>query len=63
MRRDSDGTTVGTGHEQVEGTCNHAPLCGEGLMSKAAYVLAALKRDGWIEAWRRGSHRPMEKGS
>jgi hypothetical protein len=63
VRRDSDGTTVETGLEQVEGTCNQDTLCGEGLMPKAAQVLAALKRDGWIEARRRGSHRPMEKGS
>lgn len=32
-------------------------------MPKAARVLAALKRDGWIEVRRNGSHRRLEKGS
>ena len=31
-------------------------------MAKAARVLAALKRDGWIESRRRGSHRVLAKG-
>ena len=62
MRRDSDGTTVGAGHEQVEARCNRDTLCWEDLMPKAAQVLAALKRDGWSEVRRRGSHRQMEKG-
>ena len=31
-------------------------------MSKAAQVLAALKRDGWVEVRRKGSHRQMRKG-
>jgi predicted RNA binding protein YcfA (HicA-like mRNA interferase family) len=31
-------------------------------MAKAARVLAALKRDGWTEARRRGSHRVLLKG-
>ena len=30
-------------------------------MPKAARVLAALKRDGWIETRRRGSHRVLVK--
>lgn len=30
-------------------------------MPKAARVLAALKRDGWHEARRRGSHRVLVK--
>ncbi len=30
-------------------------------MAKAARVLAALKRDGWIEARRSGSHRVLIK--
>jgi predicted RNA binding protein YcfA (HicA-like mRNA interferase family) len=29
---------------------------------KATQVLAALKRDGWVETRRRGSHRRLEKG-
>jgi predicted RNA binding protein YcfA (HicA-like mRNA interferase family) len=32
-------------------------------MAKAARVLAALKRDGWIETRRSGSHRVLVKGS
>jgi predicted RNA binding protein YcfA (HicA-like mRNA interferase family) len=32
------------------------------LMAKAARVLAALKRDGWTEARRSGSHRVLTKG-
>ena len=32
------------------------------LMAKAARVLAALKRDGWIETRRSGSHRVLTKG-
>jgi len=28
---------------------------------KAARVLAALKRDGWLEVRRKGSHRTMRK--
>jgi predicted RNA binding protein YcfA (HicA-like mRNA interferase family) len=31
-------------------------------MAKAARVLAALKRDGWIETRRSGSHRMLTKG-
>ena len=31
-------------------------------MPKAAQVLAALKRDGWQEVRRRGSHRLLRKG-
>jgi predicted RNA binding protein YcfA (HicA-like mRNA interferase family) len=31
-------------------------------MPKAACVLAALKRDGWVEVQRKGSHRPGEGG-
>lgn len=30
-------------------------------MPKAARVLAALKRDGWVESRRRGSHRVLLK--
>jgi predicted RNA binding protein YcfA (HicA-like mRNA interferase family) len=30
-------------------------------MAKAARVLAALKRDGWIETRRSGSHRVLSK--
>jgi len=32
-------------------------------MPKAAQILAALKRDGWEETRRRGSHRTLKKGS
>jgi predicted RNA binding protein YcfA (HicA-like mRNA interferase family) len=32
-------------------------------MAKAARVLAGLKRDGWIEIRRSGSHRVLVKGS
>ena len=47
-----------------------APGCGrEGrvhyrgcVMPNAARVLAALKRDGWMETRRRGSHRVLVKG-
>jgi predicted RNA binding protein YcfA (HicA-like mRNA interferase family) len=31
-------------------------------MAKAARVLAALKRNGWIETRRSGSHRVLTKG-
>jgi predicted RNA binding protein YcfA (HicA-like mRNA interferase family) len=31
-------------------------------MAKAARILAALKRDGWIETRRSGSHRVLVKG-
>jgi predicted RNA binding protein YcfA (HicA-like mRNA interferase family) len=31
-------------------------------MAKAARILAALKRDGWVEARRSGSHRVLVKG-
>ena len=31
-------------------------------MPKAARVLAALKRDGWIEDRRAGSHRTLKRG-
>ena len=31
-------------------------------MAKAAHVLAALKRDGWMETRRSGSHRVLAKG-
>lgn len=30
-------------------------------MAKASRVLAALKRDGWVETRRRGSHRVLVK--
>ena len=30
-------------------------------MTKAKVVLAALKRDGWVEIRRSGSHRTLEK--
>lgn len=30
-------------------------------MAKASRVLAALKRDGWVEMCRRGSHRVLVK--
>jgi len=36
-------------------------MCGCAL-AKAAWVLAALKRDGWIETRRSGSHRVLVKG-
>jgi predicted RNA binding protein YcfA (HicA-like mRNA interferase family) len=36
------------------------PYCA--AMAKAARVLAALKRDGWIETRRSGSHRVLAKG-
>jgi predicted RNA binding protein YcfA (HicA-like mRNA interferase family) len=32
-------------------------------MPKAARVLAALKRDGWVEERRHGSHRILRKGT
>ena len=32
-------------------------------MAKAARVLAALKRDGWVETRRSGSHRVLAKGN
>ncbi len=32
-------------------------------MPKAARVLAALKRDGWVEVRRTGSHRRLQKGN
>lgn len=32
-------------------------------MPKAGKVLAALKRDGWIQVRQRGSHRQLVKGS
>jgi predicted RNA binding protein YcfA (HicA-like mRNA interferase family) len=32
-------------------------------MAKAARILAALKRDGWVETRRSGSHRVLAKGS
>ena len=32
-------------------------------MPKAARVLAALKRDGWAESRRSGSHRVLTKGT
>ena len=31
-------------------------------MPKAARVLAALKRDGWVQVRRKGSHRRLVKG-
>jgi predicted RNA binding protein YcfA (HicA-like mRNA interferase family) len=31
-------------------------------MAKAARILAALKRDGWIETRRSGSHRVLVRG-
>jgi HicA toxin of bacterial toxin-antitoxin, len=31
-------------------------------MAKAARILAALKRDGWTETRRSGSHRVLAKG-
>lgn len=37
-------------------------LYGAGGMAKAARVLAALKRDGWVETRRSGSHRVLVKG-
>ena len=36
-------------------------LYGPG-MAKAARILAALKRDGWVEIRRSGSHRVLVKG-
>ena len=32
-------------------------------MAKAARVLAALKRNGWVETRRSGSHRVLVKGN
>jgi len=32
-------------------------------MPKAGRVLAALKRDGWVETRRSGSHRVLTKGA
>jgi predicted RNA binding protein YcfA (HicA-like mRNA interferase family) len=32
-------------------------------MAKAARVLAAIKRDGWVETRRSGSHRVLIKGN
>jgi predicted RNA binding protein YcfA (HicA-like mRNA interferase family) len=32
-------------------------------MPKAARILAALHRDGWVEVRRRGSHRLLAKGN
>jgi len=37
-----------------------ATLLGD--MAKASRVLAALMRDGWVEARRRGSHRVLVNG-
>jgi predicted RNA binding protein YcfA (HicA-like mRNA interferase family) len=31
-------------------------------MAKAAQVLAGLRRDGWVEIRRTGSHRTLQKG-
>jgi predicted RNA binding protein YcfA (HicA-like mRNA interferase family) len=31
-------------------------------MPKATQLLAALKRDGWVQIQRRGSHRRLVKG-
>jgi predicted RNA binding protein YcfA (HicA-like mRNA interferase family) len=39
--------------DHVRYPCRHMP--------KAARVLAALKRDGWTETRRRGSHRVLVK--
>ncbi|MGP7995896.1 MAG: type II toxin-antitoxin system HicA family toxin [Streptosporangiaceae bacterium] len=33
------------------------------VKARAARILAALKRDGWIETRRSGSHRVLTKGS
>jgi predicted RNA binding protein YcfA (HicA-like mRNA interferase family) len=38
------------------------PCPTAGAMAKAARVLAALKRDGWAETRRSGSHRVLVKG-
>jgi len=32
-------------------------------VAKAARILAALKRDGWVETRRSGSHRVLVKGN
>ena len=32
-------------------------------MPKAAQVLAGLRRDGWVEIRRSGSHRRLKKGT
>jgi predicted RNA binding protein YcfA (HicA-like mRNA interferase family) len=38
-------------------------LYSAGAMAKAARFLAALKRDGWTETRRSGSHRVLVKGN
>jgi predicted RNA binding protein YcfA (HicA-like mRNA interferase family) len=51
------------------GAARALPSCSVGRMlygpgmAKAARVLAALKRDGWVETRRSGSHRVLVKGN
>ncbi|WP_416210394.1 type II toxin-antitoxin system HicA family toxin [Frankia sp. Cr1] len=39
-----------------------SPLVRRPALAKAARVLAALKRDGWVEVRRNGSHRVLVRG-
>jgi len=59
---DHDGRSIMLSRELARGwlAITSATLLGD--MAKASRVLAALMRDGWVEARRRGSHRVLVKG-
>jgi predicted RNA binding protein YcfA (HicA-like mRNA interferase family) len=48
---------VSAGADTTDGAGPYSPR-----MAKAARVLAALRRDGWVETRRSGSHRVLVKG-
>ena len=43
-------------------TAAPAGLVHSSAVPKARQVLAALRRDGWVEVRRKGSHRRLKKG-
>ena len=63
MARQVPGTVAGRGpadavwHSMADGAMPYGRV-----MAKAARILAALKRDGWMETRRSGSHRVLVKG-
>jgi predicted RNA binding protein YcfA (HicA-like mRNA interferase family) len=63
MTRSAPGALCATAQTSMAGqaSTDGAMPCGQG-MAKAARILAALKRDGWIETRRAGSHRVLVKG-
>ena len=62
MSRDLSMASRGRAAQVRTGVSTDRAMPYRQAMAKAARILAALKRDGWIETRRSGSHRVLARG-